>query len=116
MPESKEHQGRPGIGVDSHGGNVIDPTENVKALSEASDKRQDDLRELNNRRLDANITRVDAELNSIRRTLSAQSRSTKEIIKLQAKHAKEMQVAEAKRIDAIRAVDVNAVAVASQRA
>ncbi|HXE51261.1 MAG TPA: hypothetical protein VN663_22980 [Ramlibacter sp.] len=36
--------GRPGIGVDARGGQVIDPTENVKALSEAANKRQDDLR------------------------------------------------------------------------
>lgn len=35
---------RPGVGVDSRGGGVIDPTENVKALNAAEAKRQDDLR------------------------------------------------------------------------
>lgn len=34
----------PGPGVDASGQAVVDPTENVKALSEAANKRQDDLR------------------------------------------------------------------------
>jgi hypothetical protein len=37
---------RPGIGVDARGGQVIDPTENVKALNAAEAKRQDDLRNM----------------------------------------------------------------------
>src|ERR1700691_3492334 len=41
-----ESQGSPGPSTDRHNDPVIDPTENVKDLSEASDKRQDDLREM----------------------------------------------------------------------
>ena len=36
--------GKAGMGVDSLGGPVIDPTENVISLVEAEAKRQDDLR------------------------------------------------------------------------
>src|SRR6185312_9446654 len=42
---------RPGIGVDSRGGQVIDPTKNVLDLVEASIKRQDDLRDAETRRI-----------------------------------------------------------------
>ena len=42
---------RPGIGVDSLGGQVIDPTKNVLDLVEASIKRQDDLRDAETRRI-----------------------------------------------------------------
>lgn len=37
---------------------TIDPTENVKALSEASAKRQDDLREAQDRLTDEKISRL----------------------------------------------------------
>lgn len=69
----------------------IDPTANVLSLVEAANKRQDDLRLAEGRRID-------------------------DLAVLRADHAKELAAAEAKRIDAIRAVDVNAVAVASGRA
>ncbi len=39
---------RSGVGVDAYGSQVIDPTENVKALVIAENKRQDDLAELRN--------------------------------------------------------------------
>lgn len=42
---------RPGIGVDSKGSAVIDPTKNVLDLVEASIKRQDDLRDAETRRV-----------------------------------------------------------------
>ncbi len=77
---------------------AIDPTENVKALNEAAAKRQDDLRLYSERLMDAKIE------------------SLKEIVSLHAKHAAELADAEAKRLDAIRLVDVNAVSIASERA
>ena len=70
---------------------LFDPTENVLNLVESSIKRLDDLHS-------AAIRRVD------------------DIAALREKHAKELAEAEAKRIDAIRAVDVNAVAVANEKA
>jgi hypothetical protein len=73
------------------GGPTIDPTENVKALSEALSDRQDDLRELNNKYLDAKLTAIE------------------NLAVIRAEHQKEMRESESKRIDAIRATDVAAV-------
>lgn len=81
--------GNPGVGVDSHGGAVIDPTANVISLVEAGMRRQDDLREL-------------------------ESSHLRELIAVENRHAEELRVAEAKRIDAIRAVDVQALQQASK--
>ena len=68
-----------------------DPTENVLKLVDAAVTRLDDLRD-------------------------AESRRVNEQLALRASYDEKLREAEAKRIDAIRAVDVNAVAVASARA
>ena len=78
-----------GIGVDSGGGPVIDPTQNVLDLVEAAIKRQDDLRD-------------------------AESRHVREIGKLRSDYAAELRHGETERINAIRAVDVAAVQQAAQ--
>jgi hypothetical protein len=70
---------------------IIDPTTNVLSLVAAETKRADDLREAESRRID-------------------------EIMVIHSLYAEKLSVAEAKRIDAIRTVDVNAVAIASERA
>ncbi len=70
---------------------IVDPTKNVLTYVEAAVTRLDDLRE-------------------------AESRRVNEQIVLRAEFAKQLNEAEAKRIDAIRAVDVNAVSVATERA
>lgn len=70
---------------------VYDPTANVIALVDAAMDRQDDLREAENKRI-------------------------RETAELRAEYTEKLAIAEAKRIDAIRAVDVNAVAVAAERA
>ena len=92
----------PGTGVDSEGRAVVDPTANVMALVSAESRRQDDLRLAESRRLD------ELRVHESTRLL--------ELVNLHANFAERLGMAEAKRIDAIRAVDVNAVAVASQRA
>lgn len=90
------------------GEKTYDPSENVKALQEASNKRQDDLRLQNEKFLFAEVKHV------------------KELAKLLAKHGKEnaelrsvyeekIALSEKGRIDAIRAVDVNAVALANEK-
>lgn len=43
-PASKGRSSGRGIGVDAAGNPAVDPTENVKALSDAANQRQDDLR------------------------------------------------------------------------
>jgi hypothetical protein len=70
---------------------LIDPTTNVLSLVAAETKRSDDLRKAESRRVD-------------------------EVLELRAMYAEKLSIAEAKRIDAIRSVDVGAVAIASERA
>ena len=70
---------------------VLDPTRNVLDLVDAAIKRQDDLRE-------------------------AEARHFREIDKLRAIYDDKLRAAETARIDAIRAVDVNAAQQASQLA
>jgi hypothetical protein len=74
----------PGVGVDSGGSPVKDPTDNVMDLVVAAMRRQDDLR-------------------------SMESSHLRELVKLRAAYEKELRRAESARIDAIRAVDVAAV-------
>jgi hypothetical protein len=52
----------PGLGVDRAGQPVVDPTANVQALSEASNKRQDDMRQ-------AEIGRIENELRAFKEYL-----------------------------------------------
>ena len=77
--------------VDSNGVPVIDPTANVLSLVEAAVHRLDDLRE-------------------------AESRRLTELSDQRAKFEEKLAFKESQRIDAIRAVDVGAVAIASERA
>lgn len=81
---------------------VIDPTANVQKLLADSVIRQDDLREAYGRLFEAEIR--------------AEGRRIDEQMKLRADYSQQLENAESKRIDAIRAVDVAAVAVASERA
>lgn len=83
----------------------LDPTANVLALSEASNRRQDDLREAYQERVEASIARMDAELRHLEATAV-----------LRAEHAKEIGALESNRLNAIRQVDVLAVSTAADRA
>lgn len=100
---------RPGIAVDARGGGIIDPSENVKELSEASNKRQDDLRAASEILLESKAKCLEEKLTII-------SKNIESLANLRASYEEKLSIAESKRIDAIRAVDVNAVSVASQRA
>jgi len=90
------------MGVDASGGPVIDPTANVLDLVDAAVKRLDDLQA-------AEATRQ----NDLR---TMTERHAAEILRITLSFQQQLRDAEAKRIDAIRLVDVNAVAVASDRA
>lgn len=91
-----------GLPVDERGGPTVDPTRNVLDLVRASVLRLDDLRSAETRRQDA------------MREMETAHRDKVEA--LTSDFNAQLRDAEAKRIDAIRAVDVNAVAVASARA
>jgi hypothetical protein len=79
-----QSQNTTGVATDAMGNPVIDPTKNVLDLVGAAIQRQDDLRSM--------------ELSYIR-----------EMIRTRDAHARELRHAESERLDAIRAVDVNAV-------
>jgi hypothetical protein len=97
-----------------------DPSRNVQRLNEASAKRQDDLSELR-------TLLFEARLECLKENIKLRSEYEEKIAALQAlrldqqasiraSYSERLELAESKRIDAIRAVDVAAVAVASQRA
>lgn len=92
----------PGPGVDSSGSPVIDPTSNVLQLVEAATQRLDDLRSAESRRIDERM--------------DFQGEHFREIGRIREAYDDRLRIAEASRIDAIRAVDVGAVAVAADRA
>lgn len=89
QPPTADNYGQPGIGTDSYGGGVVDPTANVIALVQAEAKRLDEMSKLERERVN-------------------------ELFHLRAQHTTEIRHAESARIDAIRAVDVGAVAAAAQ--
>jgi hypothetical protein len=86
MPD-KTRRTRLGLGIDATGGPVIDPTENVIALTDAANKRQDDLRGLERELVDRDIAHI------------------KEVLFLRAKHQKALDEKESGRLDSIRQVD-----------
>jgi hypothetical protein len=90
-------------------GEVIDPTKNVLDLVEAAVKRLDDLRTAEGRVIEARLAHH-KELADVR------AQYARDFGILKSAHSTELRVAEQNRIDAIRAVDVNAVSVASSRA
>lgn len=64
MAEEKKNSSV-GLGVDRYGLPVIDPTANVQALSEASNKRQDDLRHADIKRIDEQLAAMKVYFNDL---------------------------------------------------
>lgn len=91
MPRINTNRSTDGKGpaVDASGNPVVDPTENVRSLVEAGLRRQDDLRTM-------------------------ESAHIRDLLSLQERYDDKLSIAEAKRIDAIRQVDVAAVAQAAK--
>lgn len=107
------HQSSAGNGVDPYDGPAFweDPTENVKALSEALSQRQDDLRDLNNQYLDAR-------LNAMEQTAFLRAGHSKdlrlietELSRMRSDHAREIRHLESDRLEKIRQVDVSNTAI-----
>jgi hypothetical protein len=125
------NQPKPGQTVDIKGNQAIDPTKNVLDLvlaavkrlddiMELSLKRQDDLRLAQEKIVESKLKDLD-ELSGLRFSTNQKAQDAEfhridDEMKLRAEYNDRLTIAEAKRIDAIRAVDVNAVTVASQRA
>jgi len=97
-----------GLGVDSSGGPVVDPTANVLQLVEAANRRQDDLRSAQNE-LIREQNRATKELMDVHAAHQA------EVARLRAEHIKELGAMESNRLNAIRQVDVTAVRTEADR-
>jgi len=115
------HRGAsPGVGVDAFGGGVIDPTKNVLDLVGAATLRIDDLANLRTQLQGERVERVDllrqADSRRLEELRLAESRRVDSQMRTWADHQRDLSAAEAKRIDAIRQIDVAAVAVAHERA
>jgi hypothetical protein len=110
---------RPGVAVDARGQPVVDPTKNVLDLVEAAIRRQDDLRgaaQMQTRiQLDAAEKINDLRYRQTQELATALATKLADEAKLRSDFTERLAVAEAKRIDAIRAVDVNAAAAIAQR-
>ena len=105
-------------------GSIVDPSSNVLLVLDAAIARQDDLRNQESRRMEdlhkAELNRVDslreAEMRRRNDLNESEFRRVDDMAKMRAEYQEMLSIAEAKRIDAIRSVDVNAVGVASERA
>jgi hypothetical protein len=85
----------PGPGVDASGQSVVDPSDNVRHEMATAMQRQDDLREM--------------ESACMRDSQAAEGRHLRELATMRDEHADAMRKSESARLDAIRAVDINAV-------
>lgn len=90
-----------------------DPTANVKDMLWGATTRIDDLREAETRRVNEVML---AESRRVDDSIKAERHRVNEQMSLRAEYGRLLETAEAKRIDAIRAVDVAAVAIANERA
>lgn len=97
---------KPGMGVDSTGGPVVDPTANVLDLVQAANRRQDDLRA-------ETTNRLNTELACVKEISNLRASHVQEISMMRADHSEKMAMAESKRLDAVRAVDVTNVQTAA---
>ncbi len=97
---AKKRNGRGGVGVDYLGAPVVDPTENVKALSEAANKRQDDLR-------DALVVLNKSRIDSLAEAIRVSEQNIRDINLLRDTHHREIRVAEQERLETIREIDVS---------
>jgi hypothetical protein len=92
---------------------VLDPTENVKALSEAANKRQDDLREAENRRQndlrDSEARLYRAEMGALTTIVDIYGRHAREKDDLRAYYEKMIRDLDKSNQVAIRQIDVSAV-------
>lgn len=96
-----KRKGRTGVGVDYAGGPAVDPTENVKALSEAASQRQDDLR-------DALADLDKARIDGLETAIRTSEQHARDINALRDAHQLEIHASEQERLRTIREIDVAA--------
>lgn len=103
----------PGVPVDASGGPTVDPTKNVLDLVNAAVQRLDDLASAREDTIGAELRRLDeireTRVNDLRELLALQAAHQNQMADLRATYEQLLRVKETERIDAIRAVDVQAV-------
>lgn len=102
-PKRWRDNGRKGVGVDVFSEPAFDPSENVKALSEAASKRQDDLR-------NASKELTDAKLEHLKEIGTLRAGYQEAIGKSREEYQEKISHAESGRLDSIRQVDREEVA------
>ncbi len=115
MNKGKEQNGRPtGIGVDSSGGPLVDPTKNVLDLVEARGVAAANLRKSDKEIVKISIKNLRKDLRGRNKHILAiiqlRAEFQSEVVKLQAEHRTAMAKAEADRLNSIRQVDREEVA------
>jgi hypothetical protein len=114
-----------GVPVDAAGGPTVDPTKNVLDLVEAAVRRLDDMAAARDSLFQSQVRRLDDLLDERDRLNEARVKRVDDLQMVEARHTHEMadlrqrfeaelRGKETERIDAIRAVDVGAVARASE--
>jgi len=96
---------RQGIGIDALGGPVIDPTKNVLDLVDAANRRQDDLREMHNRYLEAEFRRLEEQVKRVEETSELRAEFAREIGIVHQSHDREIHKMEQDKLAAFRASD-----------
>jgi len=97
----------------THTPNLKDPTENVRNILDMSIQRIDDVIRAELNRVDGKIADEKVRVNE---SIDAEMRRIDEKIRINSEAAAQLGLAESKRLDAIRSVDINAVSVANERA
>jgi len=87
------------------GGPVIDPTKNVLDLTDAANKRQDDLREMYNRFIEASIQRLDETVRRVEQVSELRAEHAREISLVHQAHDREIHKMEQDKLAAFRASD-----------
>jgi hypothetical protein len=98
-----------GLGVDAHGGPVIDPTQNVLDLVGAAIKRIDDMASLQAQLVNEKIQNAEA-------MAQVRAQHSMDFAKLRANHQVALDGQESKRLDSVRMIDQLAVKTESDRA
>jgi hypothetical protein len=87
------------------GGPVIDPTKNVLDLTNAANKRQDDLREMYNRFIEASIRRLDETVRRVEQIADLRAQHAHDVSMIHQAHDREIHKMEQDKLAAFRASD-----------
>jgi len=96
---------RQGVGIDATGGPVIDPTKNVLDLVDAANRRQDDLREMHNRFLEAEFRRLEETVRRVEQLSELRAEFAREVSLIHQSHDREIHKMEQDKLAAFRQSD-----------